>query len=193
MKTIATALIALATAGIVVAAGPACAQTAAKLVPAASEIAFTSKQMGVPVNGRFKRFDAQVLFDPKKPETGKIGLTVDLASVSLGGPELEDELGKPEWFDSKKTTAASFQSTAIKATGPGKFEVVGKLTIKGNARDTTVPVTLTQAGGTTTAAGAFVIKRLDFKIGAGDWADPSMVANEVQVNFKLALTGVSPL
>lgn len=193
MKTIATALLALATAGIVVVAGPASAQTAAKLVPAASEIAFTSKQMGVPVNGRFKRFDAQVQFDPKKPETGKIGLSVDLASVSLGGPELEDELAKPEWFDSKKTTAASFQSTTIKATGPGKFEVIGKLTIKGNARDTTVPVTLTQAGGTTTATGAFVIKRLDFKIGAGDWADPSMVANEVQVNFKLALTGVSPL
>jgi polyisoprenoid-binding protein YceI len=56
-----------------------------------------------------------------------------------------------------------------------------------------VPVALAQAGGTTTASGAFVIKRLDFKIGDGDWKDTSMVANDVQVKFKLALTGVGAL
>ena len=60
-------------------------------------------------------------------------------------------------------------------------------------RDVVVPVTLTQAAGTTMAAGAFVIKRLDFKIGEGDWSDTSMVANDVQVRFKLALTGVAAL
>jgi polyisoprenoid-binding protein YceI len=36
-----------------------------------------------------------------------------------------------------------------------------------------------------------VIKRLDFKIGEGDWADTSMVANDVQVKFKLQLNGVA--
>lgn len=190
MKTLATFLFAVATAAIVVAAGPACAQSAAKLVPAQSEITFTSKQMGVPVDGRFKRFDAQVQFDPKTPAAGKIGLNIDLASVSLGGPQIEDELAKPGWFDSKKAANASFQSTSIKAAGAGKFDVVGHLAIKGNVRDVTVPFTLTQAGGTTTAVGGFVLKRLDFKIGDGDWADPSMVANEVQVRFKLVLTGV---
>jgi len=45
----------------------------------------------------------------------------------------------------------------------------------------------------TTASGAFVIKRLDFKIGDGDWKDTSMVANDVQVRFKLTLTGVPAL
>jgi len=52
---------------------------------------------------------------------------------------------------------------------------------------------LAQAGGTTTATGSFVIKRLDFKIGDGDWKDTSMVANDVTVKFKLALTGVGAL
>lgn len=41
------------------------------LVPAQSEIMFTSKQLGVPVDGRFKTFSAQVAFDPKKPEDRK--------------------------------------------------------------------------------------------------------------------------
>jgi polyisoprenoid-binding protein YceI len=170
---------------------PVCAQQA--LVPAQSEIAFTSKQMGVPVDGKFKKFVAQVAFDPKKPEAAKIGFTIDLASVSIGSSETEAEVAKPDWFNTKAFPQATFQSTSAKAMGPGKFEVAGKLAIKGASQDVVVPVTVTQAGSATTATGAFVIKRLDFKIGDGDWKDTSMVANEVQVKFKLALTGVAPL
>ena len=164
-----------------------------KLLPAQSEVAFTSRQMGVPVDGKFRAFDAQVAFDPKKPEAAKIGLTIDIASVALGAAESEAELAKQPWFDTKKFPQATFQSTSVKPTGPGKFDVAGKLAIKGNARDVVVPVTLSQAGGTTTATGAFALKRLDFKIGEGEWADTSMVANEVQVKFKLALSGIGPL
>jgi len=169
-------------------AAPAFAQQ--KLVSAQSEIAFTSKQMGVPVDGRFKKFDAQVAFDPKKPEAAKISFSIDLASASLGAPETEAELVKPEWFSTKLFPQATFASSSIKATGPGKFDVAGKLSIKGASQDVVVPVVLAQAGANTTANGTFVIKRLDFKIGDGDWKDTSMVANDVQVKFKLVLTGV---
>jgi polyisoprenoid-binding protein YceI len=171
-------------------AGSACAQ---QVQGAGSEIAFTSKQMGVPVDGKFRKFDAQVAFDPKKPEAAKIAFTIDLASVSLGAAETEAEVVKPDWFDTKKFPQATFQSASVKAAGPGKFEVAGKLTIKGSSQNVVVPVVLTQSGANTTAAGAFVIKRLDFKIGDGDWKDTSMVANDVQVKFKLALTGVGAL
>jgi len=170
---------------------PAAAQQ--KVVPAQSEISFTSKQMGVPVDGKFRKFDAQVAFDPKKPDAAKIGFTIDLASVSLGSPETEAEVAKSDWFNTKASPQATFQSTAVKPLGAGKFEVAGKLAIKGATHDVVVPVTLAQAGGTTTATGAFTLKRLDFKIGDGDWKDTSMVANEVQVKFKLSLTGVAPL
>lgn len=164
-----------------------------KLVPAQSEIAFVSKQMGVPVEGKFRKFDAQVAFDPKKPEAAKIAFTVDLGSASLGSAESEAELVKPAWFNTPKFPQATFQSTAVKGLGGGKFEVAGKLTIKGNARDVLVPVALTQAAGTTTATGTFALKRLEFKIGEGEWADTSMVANDVQVKLRLALSGVGAL
>ena len=170
-------------------AAPACAQQLA----AGSEIAFTSKQMGVPVDGKFRKFDAKVAFDPKKPERANIAFTIDLASVSLGAAETESEIAKPDWFDTKKFPQASFQSTAVKAVGTGKYEVAGKLTIKGAAQNVVVPVALAQSGGTTTATGGFTLKRLDFRIGDGDWKDTSMVANDVQVHFKLALTGMAPL
>ena len=113
---------------------------AATLQPEKSEVAFTFKQMGVPVDGKFRKFDAKVAFDPKKPEAASIGFTVDLASVSLGVAETEAEIAKPDWFDTKKFPQATFQSSAIKAAGPGRFEVSGKLAIKGVLRDVTVPV-----------------------------------------------------
>ena len=175
------------------AAGASAALADQKLVPAQSEIVFVSKQMGVPVEGRFKKFDAQISFDPAKPETSKMAFTVDTGSASLGAPETDVELPKAPWFNVPKFPQATFQSSAVKGLGGGKFEVSGKLSIKGNVRDVVVPVALAQSGATTTATGAFAIKRLAFKIGENEWADTSMVADDVQVKFKLALTGVGKL
>lgn len=166
---------------------------AQKLDAGKSEVVFVSKQMGVPVEGRFRKFDAQIAFDPKKPEAGKVALTVDLVSATLGVPETDAELPKATWFNTSKFPQATFVSSGIKATGAGKFDVTGKLAIKGATRDLVVPVSVTQAGGVSTAVGTFTLKRLDFKIGEGEWADTSMVANDVQVKFKLNLSGMAPL
>ena len=171
-------------------AGPALAQ---QVVPAQSEIGFVSKQMGVPVEGKFKQWTARISFDPKKAEAGSVAFTIQTGSASFGAAETDAEVPKAEWFNVAKFPQASFASSAIKALGGGRFEVRGKLAIKGATQDVVVPVTVTQAGAASTAAGSFVIKRLDFKIGEGDWADTSMVANDVTVKFKLALTGMAPL
>lgn len=173
------------------AAQPAVAQQ--KLVPAQSEVQFTARQMGVPLEGHFKKFDAQVSFDPAKLATSKIVFTVDTGSATMGSRETDAELPKATWFNVPQFPQATFQSSAIKALGAGKFEVTGKLSIKGMARDVVVPVTLVQNGATTMATGALPLKRLAFKIGENEWADTSMVADDVQVKFKLALTGIGKL
>ncbi|MDM4768088.1 YceI family protein [Pelomonas sp. SE-A7] len=203
MKTLSTAALALASALVMATAGapcalaaqakPAAAAAAPALQAAQSELLFVAKQMNVPIEGRFKRFDAQLSFDPRKPEAAKVAFTIELASATLGAPEFDAELAKAPWFDSKRLPQAQFQSTAVKALGGGRYEVAGKLSIKGLSRDVTVPLALAQAGGTTTASGAFLLKRLEFKIGDGEWADTSMVANDVQVKFKLAFSGIAPL
>jgi len=173
---------------------PALAQAKpAVLVPAGSEIAFTTRQMGVPVEGKFGKFTAQVALDPKKPETGNVAFTIDTASARFGSAELDAEVPKAPWLNVAKFPQASFQSTALKATGAGKFEVAGKLTIKGATQNVVVPVQVAQAGGTSTATGTFVIKRLAFKVGDGDWNDTSLLADDVQIRFKLQLTGLAPL
>lgn len=178
-------------ASLIGASGAAIAQQ--KLISAESEIAFISKQLGVPVSGKFKKFDAEVSFDPKKPEAAKVNFTVDLLSTDIGNSETETELKKPGWFNSAKVPAATFQSSSVKALGAGKFEFTGKLGMKGISQSVVVPVTVTQNGGKSRVVGSFNLKRLDFKIGDGDWNDVTLVANEVVVNINLSLTGIPPL
>lgn len=165
---------------------------AQKLEAAQSEIAFAIRQMGVPVEGRFTRFGGQFAFDPKKPEAAKVTLTIDASSARFGTPETDAEVPKPEWFNAPKFPQAMLESTAIRTTGTGKYELSGKLTLKGTTRDILVPVSLVRDGTLTVATGAFTLKRLDFRVGDGDWSDTSLVANEVQVRFKLALAGLAP-
>ncbi|MCX8520504.1 MAG: YceI family protein [Rhodoferax sp.] len=164
-----------------------------KLLPAQSGIGFISKQMGVPLEGHFRKFDAQISFDTAKPETAKIAFTVDTGSATLGSAETDSELPKAAWFNVSRFPQASFQSGSVKALGAGKYQVTGRLNIKGNTKDVEVPVTLTQNGGVTTALGQFTIQRLAFKIGEGEWTDTSMVADDVLVKFKLAISGMGKL
>ena len=186
----ATLAFALAGAGIQVArAQPRPAQ----LQAAGSEIAFTTRQMGVPVEGKFGRFSAQVALDPKQPEGGSVSLVIDTASARFGSAELDAEVTKPTWLNAAGFPQASFQSGSIKATGPGRFDVAGRLTIKGSTRELVVPVQLAAAGANHVASGSFTIRRLDFKVGEDEWADTSMLANDVQVRFRLTLAGLPPL
>ncbi len=166
-------------------------QAQQSLIAAQSEISFTTRQMGVPVEGRFQKFDAALDFDPKKPESAKARITIELGSVDIGDAQTRAELAKPDWFNLGAFPQAKFESSSVKALGAGKFEVAGKLDIKGASQSLVVPVSLSQAAGLSTATGSFIIKRLDFKIGDGDWKDTSMVADPVHVKFKLVLKGVA--
>ena len=64
--------------------------------------------------------------------------------------------------------------------------------LKGVGRDVVIAFTLAQGGAApaATASGSFTLRRLDFRIGEGDWKDTSLVADEVQVRFRLAVEGL---
>lgn len=196
-RALAALALGLSLSVVTVSAHAQTATSAQPLIAAQSQVGFVIKQMGVPVEGQFRKFEAQVAFDPAKLATSRIAFSIDVGSASLGSREADAEMPKAVWFNAPKFPQATFQSSSIKALGGGRFEVAGQLHIKGQARDVVVPVSLAQTGTapnlSTTATGQFGIPRLAFKIGEGEWADTSMVADEVQVKFKLALSGVPKL
>jgi polyisoprenoid-binding protein YceI len=171
---------------------PVHAQRIAAIDPAKSEIRFVSKQMGVPVEGRFRKFAGKVDFDPAKPAASKAEIEVDLGSIDTGSEEADTEVKTKGWFNIAAFPTARFVSTAVKPLGSGRYEVSGKLTIKGKGIDVTTPVTTRQDGANTVFEGAFTLLRLQYGIGEGIWSDTDTVANEVQVRFRLVGIGKKP-
>lgn len=168
---------------------PAAAASYTRVLPEKSTLAFVSSQMGVSVDGSFKRFTATLDFDPAKPEAGKATLDIDLASIDAGGPEANDEVKGKNWFDVKQFPTARFVSTSVKPLGSNKYEVRGQMTIRGKSREVVAPFTLKPDGAGAVLEGGFQLKRLDYGIGTGAWGDTSVVADEVQIKFRLTVAG----
>ena len=150
-----------------------------------SSVAFTSRQMGVPVQGSFPKFTTKLSFDPAKPETAKVELSIDLATIDAGSKDANDEVVGKQWFNVKMFPMATFSSNAVKLVGPGSYEVTGPLAIKGKSIPVTAAFTYKTEGSNGVFDGGFTLKRIDFAIGEGPWADVSTVANEIQVKFRV--------
>lgn len=150
-----------------------------------SAINFTYKQMGVAVDGRFKRFTSQLNFDPAKPAAAKATFEVELASVDTGAPEGDDEVAGKPWFNTKAFPTAKFISSNVKPLGGNKYEVAGQLSIKGKTQEVLVPATFTPQGNSGVFDGSFTIRRADFSIGEGSWAKFDIVANDVLIKFRI--------
>lgn len=174
-------MIAAFTAASMAASGIAFAQ----VDTAKSTVSATSKQMNVPVEGKFKKFDAKVSFDPAKPTAGSAQLTIDVGSYDLGDDSYNEQVRGKDWFDTKTYPKATFVSSAIAPAGAGKFNVTGTLTIKGKSQSVTFPMTVGQQGGAQTFDGALPISRLKFDVGTGEWKDTSTVADEVTIKFHI--------
>ena len=173
-------------------AGGAYAQRLTAVDLEKSTITFVSKQMSVPVEGKFGKFSVQLDFDAAKPSEGRVRVELDLASIDTGSDEANDEVKAKGWFDVKNHPAARFVSSAVKSLGASRYEVAGKLTIKGRTKDVVAPFTFKPVGQGAVFDGTFALKRLDYGIGEGVWSDTDTVADEVQVKFRISATGGTP-
>jgi polyisoprenoid-binding protein YceI len=179
-------LYALLVASLLLLAGRGQAQRVTAVDQDKSTITFVSKQMNVPVEGKFARFSVQLTFDAAKPNEGRVLVDLDLASIDTGSEEANEEVKGKGWFDVKNHPTARFVSSGVRTLGPGRYELAGKLTIKGRSRDVVAPFTFKPVGQGAVFDGAFVLKRLDYAIGEGIWSDIDTVANEVQVKFRIS-------
>ena len=159
------------------------AAEAAPVIKEQSSVAFVSRQMGVPVEGSFKRFDAEVEFDPKETKKGRASITIYLDSIDAGSEEASTEIKRKPWFDVKNHPKAEFKSTSLSSLGPGRYRVSGNMTIKGRTRPAFSDFTVKERGGFIVFEGKFAMKRLEFAIGEGAWSDTGTVADEVDVTY----------
>ncbi|MBK8185515.1 MAG: YceI family protein [Candidatus Competibacteraceae bacterium] len=162
-------------------------QAGQALAPEQSEITFVGKQMGASAQGRFQKFTADAALDPAAIDKSRIRVVIDMNSVALPASDFTTEVKRKRWFDTAGFPEATFESKQFRKLDGGAYQVDGILTLKGVSRDISAPLSLKTEGSDLLAEGQFEIKRLDFNVGDGQWADTDTVANEVQIKFKLRL------
>lgn len=155
-----------------------------------STLTFAYKQMGVPMEGKFRKFMGRIAFDPARLSAAQAQIEVNPADIDTGLSDADAEALGKLWFNVKAYPSTQFVSTGVKALGGNRYEALGKLTIKGKSQDVSAIFTFKPEGTVGTFDGTFTLKRLDYAIGEGEWTDVSAVANEVQVKFHIVANAV---
>jgi len=157
------------------------------LTPDTSRLSFSGTQAGVPFEGQFERFTAEITFDPATLGTGAINVTIDTASAHSGSPERDGALPGADWFDVVTHPTASFTSTHIE-TGEeeGAYVANGTLTLKGHSQEVELPFTLTLEENSAHVTGALTLDRNDYGVGTG--ALSSMVGSTITIHININAT-----
>jgi polyisoprenoid-binding protein YceI len=170
------------------AAAPATTPAAARLphyTQTGGTLDFTFDQGGAASKGSFRKFSTTLDYDEKNPAAGKLNVTVQIASIDTQDKDRNDMLVGADLFDAPKYPTASYSGTLAKA-GTG-LEAVGKLTIRGVAKDVRLPLTIRPSANGLELSGEVKIKRLDFGVGQGEWKSTESVGDAVTITYKVAL------
>jgi polyisoprenoid-binding protein YceI len=152
-----------------------------------SQFGFEATFEGSAAPGRFEQFELELIFDPAAPDTGRLVVTVNLAAADMGDPDMNTIIADPIWFDAGNFPRAVFRSERIEAGGPGEFTATGTLDLKGISREVAVPFSWSQEGDRADMRGEFVLQRIDFNVGSGEWATGDAIGIEVKLQFDISL------
>ena len=171
------------------AAPVAAATTAPRWIQApGSSLTFTFDQAGAASKGTFKQFNTELVYDEKSPTTGSLSVKVPIASIDTQDQERNDMLVGADLFDAQKYPTAQYTASSLAHTAAGGLEAVGKLTLRGVTKDLRLPLKIVPTASGLELSGATSIKRLDYGVGQGDWQSTEGVADEVKIQYKVALT-----
>lgn len=151
-----------------------------------STLAFATKYDGDSVAGRFPAFATHLRFDPAKPAGSRLDVVIPLAGATIADTDRDTTLRSPDFLDVAKFPQARFTSTRFRALGGNRFAADGQLVLRGVTRPVTLVFTWTP-GARPVLTGQATVKRLDFGIGGGDWAKPTLIPNEVAVTTRVVL------
>lgn len=109
--------------------------------PAHSATEFKVRHMMIAwVKGRIGGLKGVLNFDEADPARSKVKVSADLSTLNTGEPQRDGHLKSADFFDAEKYPEITFESTAVKRTGEGEFELKGNLTIHGETKPVTFAV-----------------------------------------------------
>jgi polyisoprenoid-binding protein YceI len=151
---------------------------------AGSTLVFASKYDGEVFTGKFANFTTTLSFDPANLATSKLDVVIPLAGASTGNGDRDSTLSSGDFFNVAKFAQARYTASKFRALGGNQYAADGNLSLRGVSKPVTLTFTWTP-GAQPVLSGKATVKRLDFGVGSGDWADTSNIPNEVAVSTKV--------
>jgi len=157
------------------------------------------------INGSANGISGQVVFDPAKPEATRGRIVVAAASLHVPNPMMKEHLHSEQWMDVTRYPEISFEAKSLKGVRTDgnsiSADAVGTFTLRGVAREMTIPVRLTylpdklgarsngqMQGDLLVIRANFSIKRADF--GINPKAPEDKVADTIELTLSIA--GAAP-
>jgi polyisoprenoid-binding protein YceI len=156
-------------------------------LPQPGQLDFIFTWEGTPISGRYRDFSVRYNFDPAQPQLAQLDVRITVPSATTGSRDRDEGMAGPDWFDFASYPLARYRASGVAAMGDGTHRFAGELSLKDATRQ--VPVTLRWVPSDRGArmTGSATVRRLDFGIGAGEWADPDLIGLDVRVEFDLEL------
>lgn len=154
-----------------------------------STLTFAGTFQGETFTGRFPGFATRLAFDPKRLAGSRLDVTISMATATTANPDYDGELRGKAFLDSARFAQARYVATRFRALGGNRYAADGTLSLRGIDR----PVTLTftwAPGAQPVLAGRATVKRLEFGVGAGEWADTSLISDAIAVSTRVVLRPV---
>ena len=149
-----------------------------------SALVFAGTYEGEAFTGRLPGFVTRFSFDPAQLATAKLDVTIPIATASTGNSDYDGEMRGSSFFNAAKFPQAHYTATSFRALGGNRYAADGTLDLRGISKPVTLDFTWAP-GAKPVLTGKATVKRLEFGVGEGEWADTSLLPNEIAVSTKV--------
>ncbi|HTV87235.1 MAG TPA: YceI family protein [Dyella sp.] len=154
--------------------------------PSASTLGFSGSFQGSSFDGHFDKWTAAIRYDQAKLAASKFDVTVDLSSAKTGDSDRDGALPGTDFFNVAKYPQAHFVTTGFRQQG-AQVIADGNLTLRGVTKPVSLVVAFKPQGSGATLDVSGSVKRLDFGVGGGQYADTSVIGPDVKISAHLVL------
>lgn len=153
-----------------------------------SRIGFVATYDDIPFDARFRSFEAGIRFSPDDLDGSSFDVRIDVSSVDSNSGDRDEGMKTQEWFAAETHPTATFTAEKFRQLSEDRYAAVGELTLKDVSKTLEVPFTwASQPEGGAILTAETVVKRGDFNIGTGEWAEDDVIGFDVTVKAKLVL------
>lgn len=150
-----------------------------------STLGFTTAWSGEPIEGRFERWTAVVMFSPDALDRSSVRVSIDLATARTGDEQRDASITSADWFDTAAHPKATFAANRFSKTGEGRFIAHGRLSLRGVTQPLDLPFRLKIDGDRADVSGVTSLDRTVFGVGQGEWTSTDQIPSKVTIRIAL--------